>query len=76
MLNICFQDDYVEISNQCQQLAVDLLEECRTSEEVSLLLKQTHDPKVQGVTNTTKYPRLTLAVTYHQKRVGNLYLKY
>lgn len=59
----------MEIDNNCQQFAVDLLEECRTSDEVELLLKQSDDHHESAITNPTKYPRLTLAVIYGQKKV-------
>ena len=58
------QKDYDEISTKCRQFTVSLLDECRTSEEVELLLKK-EDPQNIGV----QYPRLKLAMDMGVKEV-------
>ena len=62
------QDEYREVSKACRDFAVALLDECRTSDEVQLLLKQDHDAEL-GTTPGGRYPRLRLAVNYKQKEV-------
>ncbi len=57
------------MSRQCREFAANLLDECRTSDEVQLLLKQDH-PADYGVTPGGQYPRLRLAINYAQKEVS------
>ena len=56
------------MSRQCREFAANLLDECRTSDEVQLLLKQDHTADY-GVTPGGQYPRLRLAINYAQKEV-------
>ena len=60
------------ISQKCRQFAVDLLDECRTSEEVELLLRQDHDDKT-SVQPGGQYPRLRMAIEWEIKEVSHVY---
>ena len=57
------------IRKKCRQFAVDLLDECRTSEEVELLLRQDHDDKT-SVQPGGQYPRLRMAIEWEIKEVS------
>ena len=46
-----------------------MLHQCRTSEEVWVMLKQDHDPLETEVRAGGQYPRLRLAIEYGQKEV-------
>ena len=60
---------YDKLSSQCRTFAADLIGQCRTSEEVCVLLKQNHDEDKTGVSSRGDYPRLKLAAEYGQKEV-------
>ncbi len=64
-----FQNAYKAVSLQCRQFAVALLDECRTSNEVELLLKQSHSAEEHSTAPGGVYPRLRLAINYEQKEV-------
>ena len=51
---------------------MDLLNECRTSEEVELLLRQDHDDKT-SVQPGGQYPRLRMAIEWEIKEVSHVY---
>ena len=65
-----FQDEYIALSKKCREIAVGFLDNCRTSEEVSLLLN--HPPSKAQDAGPTAYPRLREAFAYDQKEVGLL----
>ena len=58
----------MEIAGKAESFAVGLLDLCRGSEEVWLLFKQDHDPKI-GVPTNFEYPRMHLAFRYEMKEV-------
>ena len=62
------QKEYIALGKHCREIAVGFLENCRTSDEVSLLLSQPHDV-LHDVTHVGRYPRLRLALDYEQKEV-------
>ena len=62
------QKEYIALGKHCREIAVGFLENCRTSDEVSLLLSQPHDI-LHDVTHVGRYPRLRLALDYEQKEV-------
>ena len=51
---------------------MNLLAQCRTSEEVWVLLKQTHDAGRIGCDASGDYPRLKLAAEFCQKEVKDV----
>lgn len=62
------QSEYQELATQSCQFAVDLLEQCRTTEEVTELLHRQHgeDSTYRG----PKYSRLSYALDSDQKSVS------
>ena len=63
------QQEYQQISKKCRDVTVSLLDECRTSNEVKVLLTQKDtdsDPSV-------KYSRLKLAIDMGIKEVCLLF---
>lgn len=59
------QDVYLKLSDQCSKFAADLLEQCKNTEEVELLLVQ---KKGLNDIRPHRYSRLCLAIQYKQKR--------
>ncbi|XP_067136884.1 short transient receptor potential channel 4-like [Centruroides vittatus] len=59
------QDVYLKLSDQCSKFAADLLEQCKNTEEVELLLVQKKGLKD---IRPHRYSRLCLAIQYKQKR--------
>jgi hypothetical protein len=60
-----------ELRRQCQQFAVDLLHQSRSSQEIAIILS--HDPDSDPYDNVEqmKLARLELAIIYKQKKVCN-----
>ncbi|XP_073998927.1 transient-receptor-potential-like protein [Rhodnius prolixus] len=60
--------DYMELRRQCQQLAVSLLDQTRSSSELAVILN--HDPESPPYEEGEhmKLARLELAITYKQKK--------
>lgn len=60
-----------ELRRQCQQFAVDLLDQTRSSEELAVILNHEKYPKcdISG-TDLVQFPLLHLAIKYKQKKVG------
>ncbi|XP_063408615.1 short transient receptor potential channel 7-like [Mytilus trossulus] len=67
-----YQQIYDELGNQCEQFTLDLLDECRSSEEVKVLLSSSVKSKIE--TNTEKpyssesFPLLLTAMQMEQKQ--------
>ena len=64
-----FHNEYIVLGKHCREFAVAHLDNCRTSEEVSLLLSQPSNTQYAGPT-VGQYPRLRMALDYEQKEVG------
>ena len=68
-----FKDIYMELSDQCKKFACDLLDQCRSSEEVIAVLNKENDSDDDGEDEvnieTLSLDRLKLALKYEQKRV-------
>lgn len=62
--------DYLELRKSCQQFAVDLLQQIRSSTELAVILN--HDPSSPPYEDGEhmKLARLELAILYKQKKVG------
>ncbi|XP_070554378.1 transient-receptor-potential-like protein isoform X2 [Ptychodera flava] len=68
-----FKDVYQELSGQCKTYAVDLLEQCRSSEEVIAVLNRENDPEDEYAEDDVMagkitLSRLKLALKYEQKQ--------
>jgi len=74
-----FKDTYVSLSSQCKKYACDLLDQCRSSEEVIAVLNKETDSdgedNDQDEVDCEKLTlgRLKLALKYEQKQVRNLH---
>jgi hypothetical protein len=67
-------DAYVctqELRRQCQQFAVDLLHQSRSSQELAIILNHDPDSDPCGTGEQMKLARLELAIIYKQKKVCN-----
>lgn len=71
--NLAFQEqecksEYVEMRRQCQQFAVDLLDQSRSSQELAIILN--HDPESPPYMDGEhmKLARLEMAINYKQKK--------
>ncbi|GJQ82376.1 TRPL [Trypoxylus dichotomus] len=62
------KSDYLELRKQCQQFAVDLLHQSRTSEELAIILNHDPDKPSYEVGEQMTLARLELAITYKQKK--------
>nr|AGG86915.1 putative TRPL channel protein [Periplaneta americana] len=62
------KSDYMELRRQCQQFAVDLLHQSRSSQELAIILN--HDPDAPPYEDGEhmKLTRLELAINYKQKK--------
>ncbi|XP_013386796.1 transient-receptor-potential-like protein [Lingula anatina] len=66
-----FKDTYMQLSEQCKTFACDLLDQCRTTEEVIEVLNRDHHDNING---DERYPdrftldRLKFAIKYEQKQ--------
>ncbi|CAH1778072.1 unnamed protein product [Owenia fusiformis] len=65
-----FKDTYVELSENCKKYACDLLDQCRSSEEVIAVLNKGDGPDDDPVLDPEKLTlaRLKLSLKYEQKR--------
>lgn len=74
-----FKDTYIQLSDQCKKYACDLLDQCRSSEEVMAVLNRSSDSEdereEEEELDFTSFPekltlsRLKLALKYEQKQV-------
>lgn len=64
-----------ELRRQCQQFAVDLLHQSRSSQELAIILN--HDPESPPYEDgeRMKLARLELAINYKQKKVSTWQIK-
>ena len=69
------REEYEEISKQCHQLSVQLLEQCTSTGEVQILLKEgAGSSKYLRHANQMEYPRLRLAIEHnHKEFVSHMY---
>ena len=71
-----FKDTYMELSEQCKRYACDLLDQCRSSEEVIAVLNKEceEDSEDEGeepwLPDKLTLSRLKLALKYEQKQVS------
>uniref|UniRef100_A0A9J2PQ92 Transient receptor ion channel domain-containing protein n=1 Tax=Ascaris lumbricoides TaxID=6252 RepID=A0A9J2PQ92_ASCLU len=66
-----FMDRYIQLSEQCTQFACDLLEQCRSTEEVIAVLNKeqsSHDENIDVWASKLSLSRLKLAIKYDQKK--------
>ena len=70
-----YREEYEEISNQCRNLSVQLLDQCPNSQAVQTLLKESAGAyKYFRYTDEMMYPRLRLALEYnHKEFVGHTF---
>ena len=70
-----YREEYEEISNQCRNLSVQLLDQCPNSQAVQTLLKESAGAyKYFRYTDEMMYPRLRLAMEYnHKEFVGHMF---
>lgn len=65
----------MQLRKQCQQFAVDLLAQSRTSQELSIILNQdTEDAFIDNEEEPMHLARLELALKFKQKEVRSLKL--
>lgn len=74
-----FKDMYLDLTKQCKQFSCDLLDQCRSSEEVIAVLNKDTDSNTDeeyGTINCEKLTlsRLKLGLKYEQKQVRTKYL--
>lgn len=62
--------EYMELRKQCQQFAVDLLHQSRSSNELAIILNYDPDNPPYRKGEHMKLSRLELAILYKQKKVG------
>lgn len=69
-----FKDTYMELSNQCKKCACDMLDQCRTTEEVIAVLNKSKDSEFEEEEHSEfgklTLARLKLAIKYEQKEVS------
>lgn len=69
---LLFQSDYEKLAKQCEDFAVDLLDQVRGSKELEILLNYNATPANylgDGEEFKMNLDRLKLAIKYKQKRV-------
>ena len=65
-----FQVEYGEIARKCRRFATELLDLCRTTTEVEILLRNVHGVKeVNLAGHKTEFPRVLVSLHYNQKEV-------
>lgn len=65
-----FKDIYMELSNSCRNYAYNLLNQCRSSEEVIAVLNKDSESEDENIdTDSLHLSRLKLALKYEQKQV-------
>lgn len=72
--NIAFAEkesksEYMELRRQCQQFAVDLLDQSRSSQELAIILNHDPDAPPYNDGDHMQLARLELAINYKQKKV-------
>ena len=60
---------YHKLSKQCSLLAVNLLDQCRSTDEVHLALDQ-GEGHLRPATRPMRFSRVDLAIDYEQKAVS------
>lgn len=63
------KSEYLELRRQCQQFAVDLLHQSRSSQELAIILNHDPDDPPYEDGEHMKLSRLELAINYKQKKV-------
>lgn len=61
--------EYLELRKQCQQFAVDLLGQTRSSHELAIILNYDPDSAPYHDGDTMKLKRLEMAIDLKQKKV-------
>lgn len=78
-----FKDTYIQLNDQCKKYACDLLDQCRSSEEVIAVLNRSSESEEEeeeeedlesSVPAKLTLSRLKLALKYEQKQVCHLHL--
>ena len=64
-----FKCDYEQLAKQCQDFAVDLLDQTRGSKELEIVLNHDMDGPVYETGHKMNLARLILAIKYKQKKV-------
>ena len=63
-----YREEYEEIAQQCRNLSVELLDQCKKTSEVQLILQETTGAsKYFRNSSFMKYPRLRLAIEHNHK---------
>ncbi|XP_059140364.1 transient-receptor-potential-like protein [Physella acuta] len=63
-----FKDTYLQLGQQCRKYACDLLDQCRSSEEVTAVLNRTSEEDLPQDTDKLTLSRLKLALKFEQKQ--------
>ena len=66
-----FQNEYKKLSNQCKNYAVELLDFCRSTEEIAAILNG--GDVSDDVDSTPSLTRVKLAIKYEQKQVSKMF---
>jgi hypothetical protein len=76
-----FKDLYMELSTQCKRYSCELLDQCRSSEEVIAVLNRQTSPAEPSMYDEAPFEserlsldRLKLALKYEQKQVSDGYI--
>jgi transient-receptor-potential-like protein len=64
--------EYLELRRQCQQFAVDLLGQTRSSHELAIILNYDPDSPPYHDGDVMKLKRLEMAIDYKQKKVTHI----
>ena len=64
---VSFQFDYSSLEESCEDFATQLVDKCRTTDEVELVLSQKEGCELGDADD--KYSRMLLAIEYDHKRV-------
>ncbi|CAH1777258.1 unnamed protein product [Owenia fusiformis] len=62
-----FRKEYKSLADQCREFAVDLLDQCRASEEVYHILRRPEGAESREGARAREFPRLHLAIEYEMK---------
>ena len=63
-----YREEYEEIAQHCRKLSVELLDQCKETSEVQLILQEsTGANKYFRHSSYMKYPRLRLAIEHNHK---------
>lgn len=69
------KSDYLELRRQCQQFAVDLLDQSRSSQELAIILNHDPDAPPYADGDHMSLARLELAIEFKQKKVRNKFIE-